>query len=193
MPRESTPEGQTIRKWRRAFSYAYWVFAVSVGVWVTVSIAAVHCGFREDASQRMNTAAQARPDRAIRARQCHRQLERLLMDLRERALKLQTRAVRWDFDPAHEWGKWSDSWARRWQLAGGRCGFDQGQLGGADAKAIEQLQSAHRALGKLHASYSELMQHFASRYVAGFRHVRGQLVSAKRTLAHVTVGTKTTD
>lgn len=192
MPEESTPDEQ-IKRWRQAFLYGYWVLAVSVGVWVTASIAAVHCGFREDISQRPPTAVHESPNGARRARQCHRQLERLLMDLRERALKLQTRAVRWDFDPAHEWSQWSDSWAGRWQLAGGRCGFDRIQSDGTDTDAMQQLRSAHRALGNLHVTYSELMQHFSSRYVTGFRQVRGQLVSVKRTLARTTVGTKTAE
>jgi hypothetical protein len=147
------------------------VFTFGAVVLTAVSVLAVTFGDPLPPVKGVRIGEQGDNPDEIRA--CHHELERLLTDLHNETFAIQTKALRFDTDPATEWRNWSEAWRGRWRNLDWRCRLSQ--LSGRGKPVFDRMAAIHSTLAELQRSYSGVMDRFIDTYSDRLRRLRKDL------------------
>lgn len=171
------PMDPTVRRWKRIFFGIYLVLTGCIVVWAFCSIVMALFGDRPLPVKGPRISPAADNPRELRA--CQEELGHLLTDLHRDTFQLQAMALRFDLDPASEWGNWSKAWRFRWNAVDWRCRLSS-LSGQGISPAIDAMAQIHGELDELQISYSGVVNNFIERYVERLYKLKNDLDAVQK-------------
>jgi|GEM_PF-5645696 len=174
---DTDPAAPTIRRWRRIFTGIYIAFCATTAVVLLASILVVRFADHPVSTQAKQIDITGTVAKELR--RCHRDLDRLLVDLHKETFDLQTRALQFDINPATEWRNWSRVWRLRWRTLSHRCRLSELSNSNTNPE-ITKMYQIHSAISELQWSYTVVMERFVDRHMDRLRALRRDLAVVRK-------------